>query len=433
MEFIELAETNEETPEPKKNNGNNKGNGTGKGIVIGILLAAVIMIGGTFGFCKITGSAIVIGGNRASRVEYSEILDEEAADKIDELNSYLSLQYYDEVDEDALKESMYKGLMEGLGDPYSVYYTAEEYADMQVSTTGEYYGIGAGLSQDLETMEVTITKVYRGTPSEEAGLKDGDILISVEDIEATSMEVSKLVQHIRGEEGTTVHLKVYRPSTEETLEFDVERKNVQLPSIEGELLDNNIGYIQITEFQSNTATQFKEMLTDLQNQGMKSLIVDVRSNPGGLINSVVDILDVILPKGTVVYTEDKYGNRNNYSSDSSCIECPLVVLVDGNSASASEIFAGAIKDYEYGTLVGTTTYGKGIVQTIYPLRDGDAVKLTTANYFTPDGNYIHEVGIEPDIVLEYEYTGPEDGVYEKQYDNQLQKAIELLTASETTE
>ena len=142
---------------------------------------------------------------------------------------------------------------------------------------------------------------------------------------------------------------------------------------------------------------------------------------------------MILPKGTVVYTEDKYGNRNNYSSDSSCIECPLVVLVDGNSASASEIFAGAIKDYEYGTLVGTTTYGKGIVQTIYPLRDGDAVKLTTAKYFTPDGNYIHEVGIEPDIVLEYEYTGPEDGVYEKQYDNQLQKAIELLTASETTE
>lgn len=426
MDYIELPENHEEPQIPKKD----RGNGVGKGIFIGILIAAVVIIGGTFGFCKITGTALIIGGNKASSVEYTQILDEEAVDKIDELNTYLSLQYYEDVDEDALKESMYKGLMEGLGDPYSVYYTAEEYAEMQVSTTGEYYGIGAGLSQDLETMEVTITKVYRGTPSEEAGLKDGDILLTVEGIDATSMEVSKLVQHIRGEEGTTVHLTLYRPSTEETLEFDVERKNVQLPSIEGELLDNNIGYIQITEFQTNTAAQFKEMLTDLKNQGMQSLIVDVRSNPGGLITSVVDILDVILPSGTVVYTEDKYGNRNTYSSDSNCLDYPLVVLVDGNSASASEIFAGAIKDYEYGTLVGTTTYGKGIVQTIYPLSDGDAVKLTTAKYFTPKGNYIHEVGIDPDVELEYEYTGPEDGAYEKQYDNQLQKAIELLCTAQ---
>ena len=424
MDFIELPDTKEETPEPKKKSG------IGKGILIGILLAAALIVGGTVGFCKITGTTIVIGGNNASKVEYSQVLDEEAVDKIDELTSYLNLQYYEEVDEETLKENMYKGLMNGLGDPYSVYYSAEEYAEMQVSTTGEYYGIGAGLSQNLETMEVTITKVYGGTPSEEAGLKNGDILISVEDIDATSMEVSKLVQYIRGEEGTTVHLTVYRPSTEETLEFDVERRNVTLPSIEGELLENNIGYIQIAEFQTNTAVQFKEMLQDLENQGMQSLIIDVRSNPGGLITSVVDILDTILPKGTVVYTEDKYGNRNDYTSDSSCLNCPLVVLVDGNSASASEIFGGAIKDYEYGTLVGTTTYGKGIVQTIYPLSDGDAVKLTTAKYFTPNGNYIHEVGIDPDVVLEYEFTGPEDGEYEKQYDNQLQKAIEMLNTAE---
>lgn len=422
MDFIEIPESNEETPKPERK----KKGSTGKGIIIGILIAVVVIIGGTVGFCKITGSVIVIGGNNVSNVEVSQILDKETTDKIDEMTSYLNLQYYDELDEEAIKENIYKGLMKGLGDPYSVYYTAEEYADMQISTTGEYYGIGAGLSQNQETMEVTITKVYSGTPSEEAGLKDGDILVSVEDIDATSMEVSALVQHIRGEEGTTVHLVVYRPSVNQTLEFDVERRNVTLPSIEGELLENNIGYIQITEFQSNTAVQFEEKLIELQNQGMESLIVDVRSNPGGLITSVVDILDVILPEGIVVYTEDKYGNRNDYTSDSSCIGYPLVVLVDENSASASEIFAGAIKDYKYGTLVGTTTFGKGIVQTIYPLKDGDAMKLTTAKYFTPKGNYIHEVGIEPDVVLEYEYTGPEDGIYEKQYDNQLQKAIEIL-------
>jgi carboxyl-terminal processing protease len=159
---------------------------------------------------------------------------------------------------------------------------------------------------------------------------------------------------------------------------------------------------------------------------MQSLIVDVRSNPGGLLTSVVDILDTILPEGTVVYTEDKYGSRDTYTSDESCLDCPIAVLIDANSASAAEIFAGAIKDYNYGTLIGTTTYGKGIVQTIFPFEDGSAIKLTTAKYYTPNGNYIHGVGIDPDIELEYDYSGPDDGTYDMQYDNQLQKAIEIL-------
>jgi carboxyl-terminal processing protease len=159
---------------------------------------------------------------------------------------------------------------------------------------------------------------------------------------------------------------------------------------------------------------------------MKSLIVDVRSNPGGLLTSVVDILDTILPDGTLVYTEDKYGSRETYTSDKNCLDCPIAVLIDENSASAAEIFAGAIKDYGYGTLIGTTTYGKGIVQSIFPLEDGSAIKLTTAKYYTPKGNYIHGVGIDPDIELEYDYSGPDDAAYDMQYDNQLQTAIEIL-------
>ncbi len=255
---------------------------------------------------------------------------------------------------------------------------------------------------------------------------NGDKIVKVNDIEATSMELTELVQHIRGEEGTKVYIQVYRESTGEMLDFEVERRNVVLPSIEGEMLEDGIGYIQITEFQQTTAQQFAVMVNDLKSQGMKGVIVDVRANPGGYLSSVNDILDMVLPEGLLVYTEDKYGNRNEYTSDASCLDIPLVVLVDGNSASASEIFAGAIKDYEWGTLVGTTTYGKGIVQNVIPLSDGDAMKITTSKYFTPKGNYIHEVGIEPDVVIEYEYNGPTDETYDKQYDNQFLKALEIM-------
>ena len=192
------------------------------------------------------------------------------------------------------------------------------------------------------------------------------------------------------------------------------------------MLDGGFGYIQIGEFLTKTAEQFDDILSGLEQQDMKGLIVDVRSNPGGLLNSVVEILDRLLPEGIVVYTEDKYGNRQDFTSDAECVDYPIVVLCDENSASAAEIFSGAMQDYNYATLIGTTTYGKGIVQTIYPLSDGDALKVTTAKYFTPDGNYIHGKGITPDIELEYEYGNPEGTVYEKQYDNQLQKAIEVM-------
>ena len=221
-------------------------------------------------------------------------------------------------------------------------------------------------------------------------------------------------------------MKIYRPSTEETLEFDVERRNVVLPSIEGEMLEDGIGYIQITEFQSQTDEQFAEMVKQLSTQGMKGLIVDVRSNPGGMLTSVVNLLDTVLPEGLLVYVEDKYGNRQEYNSDANCINLPIVVLIDENSASASEIFAGALKDYKYATLVGKTTFGKGIVQNIIPLSNGDAIKITTAKYFTPNGNYIHEVGVAPDVEVEYAYTGDKNAAYEKQYDSQFVKALEIM-------
>lgn len=394
--------------------------------VLSTLLCVVLVCGLVFGLLNATGQILVIGQTGASTVEGEALLSEETVEKLDEIYQNINIYYYEDFEKTDLEESLYKGLVEGLNDPYSVYYTEEEYEDLMVSTTGTYYGIGAGLSQNLDTMVVTITKVYRGTPAEEAGLKNGDIILAVDEWDATSMEVSKLVQHIRGEAGTTVHMTIYRESTGETLEFDVERRHVELPSIEGEMLEGGIGYIQITEFQSKTDEQFEEMLESFRTQGMNGLIVDVRANPGGLLSSVVNLCDYILPQGLVVYIEDTFGNKEEYNSDKRCIDIPMVVLIDENSASASEIFAAAMKDYQYATLVGKTTYGKGIVQNIIPLDDGDALKLTTAKYFTPNGNYIHEVGVSPDVEIDYEYTGPEDATYDKQYDSQFLKAVEVM-------
>lgn len=399
------------------------------GVLIGVIGTICAVATGFFIICMATGKRVQIT-NRGSSVSGEEgtLLDDETLTKIQELSAYIDLYYYDETSKEDLRNGLYAGLLEGIGDKYSVYYTAEEYEQSQVSMTGKYYGIGAGLRQDEDTMVVSISKVYEGTPSEAAGLLADDIILSVDGTDATSMEVTELVKLIRGEEGTTVHLEIYRSSTGEYLSFDVERANVTLPSVESQMLNEEIGYIQIQSFESDTALQFETALAELEAQGMKSLVVDLRYNGGGLVDSVVQILDDILPEGLLVYTEDKNGNRQEYkSSGDSKIDYPMVVLINQDSASASEIFAGAIKDYEYGTLIGTTTFGKGIVQTIFPLSNGDAVKLTTAKYFTPKGNYIHGVGIEPDIELEYEYLDPEGTEYDVQYDNQIQKAIEVLS------
>ncbi len=407
----------------------------GWGIVTGVL-GTVLAAGAALNvFCKTTGTTIyIMNASDASKPAItaadsdSTLLNEDTVKKINELGTYIDYYYYDDVEEQELRDGLYAGLLEGVGDKYSVYYNADEYADLQVSTTGQYYGIGAGLSQNKTTMEVTVNKIYEGTPSETAGMKKDDVILSVDGTEATSMELTNLVKLIRGDEGTTVHIEIYRPSTEENLSFDVERADVTLPSVSSQMLENSIGYILIDSFETDTAKQFEQALADLQAQGMKSLIVDVRYNPGGMVTSVVQILDDILPEGLLVYIEDKYGNRQDYNSDGDTyLDCPIAVLMNEDSASAAEIFAGAIKDYDYGTLIGTTTYGKGIVQTIFPLEDGDAVKITTAKYFTPKGNYIHGVGIDPDIELEYEYLNPDGEEYEMQYDNQVQKAIEVLT------
>ena len=394
--------------------------GTFAGLVASVLLVVVsVNI-----YARVSGQYLVVGLGRKETVEDVKVLDKKTAEKVSEISQYMDLYYYEDYDVEEVRNGILHGFVDGLGDPYSVYYTKEEYEEMNIQTTGTYYGIGAGLRQDPKTMEVTVSKVYSGTPAEEAGLLKDDVILYVDDIDATSMELSKLVQNIRGEEGTKVHLKIYRDATKETLEFDVERRNVELPSVEGKLLEDGIGYIQISEFQTNTAAEFDTQLKALMQQGATGFVVDLRDNPGGLLSAVTEILDELLPEGLIVYTEDKYGKREEFKSDEQSIDLPMVVLVNGNSASASEIFAGAVKDHGYAKIIGTTTYGKGIVQKILKLSDDDALKMTIAKYYTPNGNYIHGVGIEPDIEIVYEV--PEDGVYNQETDNQLKRAVEVL-------
>lgn len=404
-----------------------------KGLLCGIA-SMVIMVSAVVAF-------FLFGVSQLLKTEESTTDDsakgyvqsEETAEKLGTLSDIIDTYFYEEIDGEALEDGLYYGLLKGLEDPYSEYYSKEEYESMQEGASGIYYGIGAILNQHIESKLVTILHVYANTPAEEAGIKAGDVILKVGDIESKSMELTKLVQHIKGEEGSSVHLTINREGESEELEFDVSRRKIEVPTVAHWMLEDNIGLIRIAEFSDITKDQFLSAIDDLEQQGMTAMVIDLRNNPGGLLSSVCEILDEILPEGTLVYTEDKNGNRKDYTSkDESRMELPIAVIINENSASAAEIFAGAIKDFEYGTLIGTRSFGKGIVQQVFPLDDGSAVKLTIAKYFTPSGNYIHDVGIMPDVEIEYEYLNEnkEDTEYEPMYDNQVLKALEIIKSQQ---
>lgn len=347
--------------------------------------------------------------------------------KVDAIREIIDRYYLEDADENALVTGIYKGLVNGLGDPYSVYYTEDEYNRLMETTEGIYCGIGVSVSQNIETGIITLVKPFKNAPGFEAGILPGDILYKVNGEEVTGQDLTTVVAKIKGEEGTTVDLTVVRENETDYIDITVERRQVEIPTIEYEMLDNNIGYILISEFDTVTQQQFFDAFTDLNNKGMQGLVVDLRDNPGGILDVVNSILDNILPEGLIVYTEDKAGHKEEYTSDAEhYFDKPLAVLINGNSASASEIFAGAVKDYGIGTLVGTTTYGKGIVQRLIELGDGTAMKLTISKYFTPNGNNIHGIGIEPDIEVELSDEARKKAVIEHSEDNQLQTAIEAV-------
>ena len=377
-----------------------------KNFLQGALFGALIMLCGT---------GVVSCGIRLSEDASSE-------EKLSVLKGLIDENYIGDVDEEALEEGIYKGYIQGLEDPYSVYYNEEETKDLYETTEGEYSGIGAVLSQDLESGVITLVQIYEGSPAAKAGLKDNDILTKVGDIEVTGMDLSEVVTYIKGEKGTDVDLTVLRGEDAEEITVTATRDTVEARTVKYEMLEGQTGYLSVSEFDSVTYAQYEEALNELTDQGMTGLIVDLRNNPGGNLNTVCEMLDLVLPKGTIVYTEDKDGKRETATSDDEHqINVPMVVLVNGNSASASEIYAGAVQDYGIGKIVGTQTYGKGVVQQIFDLGDGTSVKLTIAEYFTPNGRNIDGEGITPDVEVEYEAdeNNPEA-------DNQLEKALEVM-------
>lgn len=369
-------------------------------------------------------------------MQNSGLLDSDSSNDLDSLEDIFSkaeyiqeiidYYYYYEEDMEDLADGIYAGMLASLGDPYSVYYTEEAYESLMESTIGTYCGIGVVVQQDITTMTITVVTPYEGCPGYEAGIRPGDIIIGADDVDFTGMDINEAVSYIRGEENSTVTVHILRDGEE--MDFEVTRRNIDIPTVSYELVEGNIAHISIDSFDEVTYDQFSEAMEQAQNDGCKGYIFDVRDNGGGLYDTVIAMLDDLLPEGKIVYTEDKNNNKQTEYSDADCLEAPIAVLINGNSASASEIFAGAIQDYGVGKIIGTTSFGKGIVQSVIPLGDGTAVKLTVSSYFTPNGRNIHGEGITPDQVVELpeEEEAYEDGYLKEEYDTQLQAAVNYI-------
>lgn len=398
-----------------------------KGAILGFIISLVVfcVIGVIVLGAKLTKS-IIDGTIYAYTMSMGadSLIDKKTAEKINTIYGIIENDFIDEVDKEVIREGLYRGMMDALDDVYSVYYSKEEYDEMMEVSEGSFEGIGAYLSQDPDTMEITVVRPISGSPAEKVGIIAGDKIVRVDGEDVRGQDLNLVVSKVRGERGTVVSIGVERGGKDDLIYFDVTRDKVDEISCEGKMLDNNIGYIVVTEFADATDEQFKEAYDELKDDGMESLIIDLRSNGGGYVDTSVEMADYLIEDGVIVSLKDRHGKGYTYEDkgDEKYMTIPCVLLVDGNTASASEILTGALKDYGIATVIGTQTFGKGIVQDVIPLDDGSGLKITSSKYYTPEGNNIHKVGIEPDYVVEWDgekYV--EDGT-----DNQLEAAINYL-------
>ena len=358
-----------------------------KKLVIGSVSLVVATI-----ICTILVQVFLLKGVFISRNLYNQY---KKYDKLVALENIVEEDYYQDVDQEKLILGAEKGLIQSLGDPYSEYYTKEEFNLLKEQTQGSFVGIGIYMSGNDED-NVVVKSVIKDYPAEKSGLKSGDIILKVDGEEVKYSQSSLAASKIKGKAGTSVVLTIKRGDKQ--FDVTVKREEIIVDSVHSEVKDDNIGYIQITSFDKNTYKEFKEAVTSLQKKNIKSLIIDLRDNPGGLLDICVDIADYLLGEGTIVYTKDNKGETQYYKSDKNKVDLPIVVLINENSASASEILTAAIVDNKAGIAVGTTSYGKGLVQSVKEFNDGTGYKLTTAQYYTPNGDYINKQGIKPDIV-----------------------------------
>lgn len=394
-----------------------------RGFLLGLLSSLFVILVSVVAM-DIAGAINLTGILTGTSGKYAA-LEKKIMNKVSVLEIFIDEYFLDDIDEEKMADSVYKGVINGLGDDYAAYYTAEEYKEIQEKTEGIYCGIGAYISSDAKTGLVTIVNPMKNSPAEKAGVKAGDMVYAIDGKEVSGMEISQVQALIKGEKGSEVKLTLVR--ADEKVEVTVIRDEIVEDTVSSEMLDNKIGYIQVTSFEQVTVDQFRDAIDKLENQGEEGLIIDLRNNGGGLLDTAVDMLDRMLPEGVVVYSMDKNGKKQEYmAKDPDKFDKPLAILVNGNSASASEVFCGAIQDENAGKLIGTTTFGKGIVQGVFGLDDGSAVKMTTAKYYTPKGRNIHGKGLTPDIEVELTDKVEKLPVSGKEVDNQLKEAYDYL-------
>jgi carboxyl-terminal processing protease len=346
--------------------------------------------------------------------------------KIEVIEKTLDKYYVGELDKTAMEEGIYKGLVSSVGDPYTTYYTKEEFDSIMEKTSGVYAGIGVQMMVDQTDNTILVTDVFEGSPAEKAGMLSKDKIVGAEGQPLTGDDFNEAPKIIKGKPGTKVTVTVFRPSTNETLDLEMKRENVIYPSVSHKMLEGDINYIKISSFEELTYDQFKEALDEGTKANAEGLIIDLRDNTGGLLDVTVQIVDELIPEGVIVSTKDKNGKVKEMTSDDQYVDIPIVVLVNERSASASEVLSGALKDHNRAILVGNRTFGKGIVQTIMPLTDGSAIKVTTSQYFTPSGVCIQGEGIEPDYKVDLAPELMIKAKLEYNEDLQLQKAVEVL-------
>jgi len=369
------------------------------------------------------GFTHIFTSGKGNKLDYKKI-----EEKTSLLQSIIDKYFLFDEDMTKVEDGIYAGMMNGLDDPYTVYYTKEEYKALNEDTEGKYSGIGASVSQNPKTKIITIVNVFDNSPAKEGGLLPGDIIYKIDGEEVTGTDLDVLVKtKIRGVEGSSFTMTVIRGDDKKQVDLNLTRRSIEVQTVSSKMLNDGIGYVAVSQFDAVTSEQFKSNIESLKSQGMKKLIVDLRGNPGGLLDQVVDMLDYILPEGLVLYTEDKNGNREEYyAKDPGELKIPMVVLVNENSASASEVFTATFKDFKWGKVVGKTTFGKGIVQNVLPLGDGTAIKITTQHYYPPSGYDLHKVGIKPDVDVDLN----EGAVIGSDSDNQLSTAVDILKSEE---
>ncbi|HHW30717.1 MAG TPA: S41 family peptidase [Clostridiaceae bacterium] len=376
-------------------------------------------------------------GNVFFNAKYEIYFDSDSVDinnikRFNEVRNILKKEYYKDIDENVLLEGAIAGMANSLGDPYTVYLTKDQMKAFREKSDGSYVGIGVSVIEDKDGL-LTVVEPFEGSPALEAGVQKGDKIINVDGVDVTSIrDDDVIIGMIRGKEGTICKITMLRPSEGRAIDFEIPRKRIKIANIKSEMLADNIGYIKIIMFDSEIASYFQQHLYGLLKQGMKGLIIDLRDNPGGSYDQVVKIADILLPEGLIVYTEDRNNNRVEEKSDKLNLQMPIAVLINNNSASASEILAGALKDHKKGVLVGTKTFGKGLVQAVLPLTGGAGIKVTVSRYFTPSGVCIQDVGIEPDVevLLPKEYSNLPVSQVPRGEDTQLETAIQILKAKQ---